>query len=137
MIHVRINVVLQGLLLLAHLLFAVGVAALVAEGTYGSIGAGPPSADPAEAAGEVVGHWIAIVMLPIWSVVGLVWAPLNAYGLWKLRPWARTSTMAYWIMSIFSCCCSPFGLYGLITLLRADVKALFAAPPPGGPGGYP
>jgi hypothetical protein len=76
--------------------------------------------------GELVGQMIAYVGALLWAVSGIVWAPLNAWGLSKRTRWARTSSLLYWGVQCVSCCCFPFGAYGLASLLRADVKALFA-----------
>jgi len=126
-IHVRINVALQGLLLLVGLFYALVIVIDIATGTYATIAETPTAgADPARAAGEAAGTWMAVVLLPIWSVVTLLWAPLNLYGLWKLRPWGRVSTMVYSSLSIFTCCCMPFGIYALVSLMLPSVRALFA-----------
>lgn len=126
MVHVRINMVLQALLLLLGFLFVVAVVVDVAQGTYESIlNERTPGADAAQASGEAVGRWIAMVLLPIWSGITLLWAPLNVYGLWKLRPWARVSTLVYSTLSLFTCCCMPFGIYAIISLLLPSVRALF------------
>jgi hypothetical protein len=63
-----------------------------------------------------------------WAVLGLVWTPLNAYGLWKRRPWARLSTLIYWGGSILTCCSLPLGIYGLVSMLRKDVAVLLRGP---------
>jgi hypothetical protein len=124
---VRINVALQGLLLLVGLFYALVILVDIATGTYATIAEPPtPGADPARAAGEAVGSWIAVVLLPIWSGITLVWAPFNLFGLWKLRPWGRISTMVYSSLSLFTCCCMPFGIYALVSLMLPNVRALFA-----------
>jgi len=61
----------------------------------------------------------------VWAVAGLVWTPMNARGLWKREPWARTSTLYYWIASIPLCCCIPTGLYGIWSMRRPTTRALF------------
>jgi hypothetical protein len=76
--------------------------------------------------GELLGQMIAFVGALLWAVSGLVWAPLNAWALSTRKRWARTSSLLYWGVQCVSCCCFPFGAYGLWSLLRADVKALFA-----------
>jgi len=75
--------------------------------------------------GEQIGQLTAYGAAALWSVSGVIWAPLNAYGLFKRKPWARMSSLLYWGIQIASCCCFPFGAYGMWSLLRADVKQLF------------
>jgi hypothetical protein len=117
--------VLQAVLLLLGLFYVLGVVLNVAEGTYATLGTSTPSADPSEAVGQAVGRWMALVLLPIWSGLTLVWAPLNIYGLWRLRQWGRVSTLVYSALSLFTCCCMPFGIYALVSLMLANVRALF------------
>lgn len=128
MAHVRVNMVLQVALLLVGLVYVIGIVASLAMGTYDTLGARPPSGDPAEQLGEEIGRWIAAVLLPIWSGLTLVWAPLNVYGLWRLRPWGRASTLVYSALSLFTCCCLPFGIYALVSLNLPKVYALFTSP---------
>jgi hypothetical protein len=124
--HVRVNMVLQGLLLLVGFLYAVVIIINIAIGSYESIADTPPSdGDAARAAGEAIGNWMAVVLLPIWSGITCLWAPLNIYGLWKLRPWGRVSTIVYSALSLFTCCCMPFGIYALVSLMLTNVRALF------------
>src|SRR5687768_6917455 len=78
--------------------------------------------------GELVGQMIAYLGALLWAVSGLVWAPLNAWGLFTKKRWARTSSLLYWGVQCISCCCFPFGAYGLWSMLRADVRDLLAAP---------
>jgi len=72
---------------------------------------------------EQLGFFGTFACLGGWGLIGLLWAPLNAWALWKRKPWARWSTLLYWAGSLFTICCIPFGLYGLWSLLRPDVRA--------------
>lgn len=129
LVHVRINMALQALLLLIGLFYVAVIVINIAIGSYDSILEPPsPGADPAQAAGEALGGWMAVVLLPIWSGITLLWAPLNLYGLWKLQPWGRVSTIVYSALSFFTCCCMPFGIYALVSLLLPSVRALFTSP---------
>jgi hypothetical protein len=74
---------------------------------------------------ERVGRLVAWAVSLVWALAGLVWAPMNAWGLSKKRPWARTSTLVYWGFASILCCCLPGGGYGIWSLLRPDVRALF------------
>ena len=59
-----------------------------------------------------------------WLVVGLVWTPLNARGLWQRRAWARRSTLAYWATPLAWCCCIPLPVWSLVTLTRPAMKRI-------------
>jgi hypothetical protein len=72
---------------------------------------------------------VGIGILMAWAVAGLVWTPLNARGLWKRREWARKSTIAYWVIALPICCCFPVGAYGIWSLRRPGMRALFDADP--------
>lgn len=74
---------------------------------------------------NALGELIAYGGAAVWAIGGVIWAPINAYGLFKRRPWARTSSLLYWAVQCLSCCCMPFGAYGLYSLTRPGVKSLF------------
>lgn len=76
---------------------------------------------------EKVGHWSAFACIGGFAIAGLVWAPVNAWGLFRGRPWARISSITYWSASLLTCCCVPMGAYGLWSLLREDVADSFGS----------
>jgi len=121
--------VLMLLLMLMALVYVTGIVINVAQGTYETLGTHTPAADASEAAGQAVGRWMALVLLPIWSGLTLLWAPLNVFGLWRLRQWGRISTLVYSTLSLFTCCCMPFGIYTLVSLMLPSVRALFEGRP--------
>ncbi len=106
--HVIVNAGLQMAMLAGHVVATAFLGAV----TFGAI----------ELPG-VVG--VARAILTAFAFAGVVWTPLNAVGLYKRRPWARKSTIAYWIMGLPLCCCFPTGLYGLWSLTRPGVRNLF------------
>jgi len=59
-----------------------------------------------------------------WAVAGVVWAPLNARGLIRRRPWARRSVVWYWATSLAWCCCIPIPPWALWSLTRPAMKQL-------------
>jgi len=91
-----------------------------ALGPVGSLLA--PAASPSEQLGTVIGT----IGPGAGGLVTAVWAPVNLAGLRRRRAWARTSSIAYHVVSLATCCCIPVGAYGLWSLLRADVRALFS-----------
>jgi len=68
-----------------------------------------------------VGEMIGTGLSALWIFAGFVWLPVNAWGLSKGKPWALTSTRIYWIGSLITCCCTPFGIFGLWSLSRPGV----------------
>jgi len=119
--HILANFVLQLVMLAVHLLFAASALVNAVLFFYGDAGWGP-YADDAFDQGRRVGNLIAIVAVLCWGVAGMIWTPLNAFGLWNRRPWSRSSTSAYWFLSLLTICGIPFSIYGLISLGRADVR---------------
>jgi hypothetical protein len=119
--HIVANFILQILMLVGHLLLGISAVVNAVLFFYGDAGWGPYAADAFDQ-GRRVGNLIAIIAVALWSAVGIVWTPLNAYGLWNRRPWARSSTSAYWLLSVVTVCLIPFSLYGLLSLGRADVR---------------
>ena len=116
--HLLANQILLGFAVALHALSLLSVAINVA---LAATGASPAPATDSEAAA----FYGTFACIGVWSAVGLVWAPLNLWGLHRRARWARTSTVAYWSVSLFTCCCLPFGAYGIYALLRRDVRAVF------------
>jgi hypothetical protein len=73
---------------------------------------------------EALGYYGAFACIGTWALLGLLWAPLNAWGLHRRQRWARISTFAYCTLTSLTLCCMPFGAYGIYVLLRKDVVAL-------------
>lgn len=106
--HVLYNAGLQLLMLAGHVAAAAWVGAI----SLGVIQA------------EASLDGIAGVLLRVFVIAGLLWTPVNAVGLYRRRPWARASTIAYWAAGIPICCCIPLGLYGVWSLTRPSVRSL-------------
>ena len=57
----------------------------------------PPASD-AELAGQLIAYaWMGLV-----AVMGVIWAPINAYGLIRRRSWVRRSSLGYWIFVVLA-----------------------------------
>jgi len=78
-----------------------------------------------EEMGERVGRAVAFFVCGAYSGLGLLWIPINAFGVYSRKRWGRASTLAYFATTIVTCCCTPIGAYGIYALMRADVKELF------------
>jgi phage FluMu protein Com len=91
----------------------------------------PPAQNEAERVGQMVGYWIGSTGLPIFSTVLML---VILFGAWKMMRaesygWAMTAS----ILSLFPCtgCCVlglPFGIWALVVLNDASVRACFSAP---------
>jgi hypothetical protein len=131
--HVKINAVVQVVMAAVHALTLLSVFINLALSLIASQPGRPlgdvypvPPGTP-----ERIGFYGTFVVLGLWCSAGMVWAPLNAYGLFRKRPWSRKSAMAYYVVSLFTCCCIPLGLYGLWSLGKSDTRSLFEPVDPG------
>ncbi len=57
-----------------------------------------PPAQPKTDAGVhgvsmVLAVWLTALFLLGWAPLGVIWTPINAYGLFRRRKWAVTSTL--------------------------------------------
>ncbi len=116
--HVTVNIALMFAMAFLHLA-TLGSVALNLLGMAVKL----PWLPPAHDAAELTGQLIAFAVMGLSGAAGLVWAPVNAFGLIRDKPWARKSTVAYWAFAGVFCCCLPGAAYGLWSLTRDDVKA--------------
>jgi hypothetical protein len=68
---------------------------------------------------------IYLLIMGGWAAFGVVWAPLNAVGLWRRAAWARKSAMIYAGLAVLSCIGLPYGIYALWSLTRPEVREAF------------
>jgi hypothetical protein len=116
--HVTANTVLM--FVMAFLNFAtLGSVSLNAVGLAMHL----PFLDQPHDSAEMAGQITAFVVVGVAGLVGVVWAPSNAYGLIKHKRWARRSTLLYWTFMGLFCCCLPGAGYGIWSLTRDEVKA--------------
>jgi hypothetical protein len=78
-----------------------------------------------EEMGERIGRGVTFLACGAYSLLGLVWIPINAWAVYARKGWGRVSAMVYFVTTLPTCCCSLVGFYGLYALMRADVKQLF------------
>jgi hypothetical protein len=122
--HIEVNAVLQTVLVGLHVWFTLSSAINLGLTLSEAGQAGHPLAGLYPTYDSEVERTAALVTyawIGAWSVLGLFWTPINAWGLWKRRPWARATTIAYYVASILGCCCLPLGIYGLWSMGRRDV----------------
>jgi hypothetical protein len=128
--HVEVNAILQTVLVFAHVLFTLSAAVNLALTLSDAGEAGQPLAglypthttDLERTTSLVTFGWIGL-----WSALGIFWTPINAWGLFKRRPWARASSIAYYVASLLGCCCLPLGAYGIWSLSKKDVADVLGA----------
>ncbi len=132
-LHVHANIVLQAALLVVHLWI---LATLVAVAFGYSSPSSPSVSSDADVGGLDTPAWnalaMALAMVFIWMLgwgpLGVVWLPINIWGLAKRRPWARYSSLLYASFSLPSCLGTPYAIYTLVSLTRPSVKQYFDGP---------
>jgi len=124
-LHVRLNIVLLAVMTALH----VTLCAL-----FVMRGESPPSTPSSSGGGGELDWYVPIlgaIFLTmasaslIWVPLGAVWAPVNAWGLYKKKRWARVSTVVYAILGLATCIGTPYSAYALISLRRPEVKRAF------------
>lgn len=128
-LHVRIHAVLQCLALPLHVLAIWGIwftdRAPGTSTTTGSAETGSSSSlgpfDVFLGSGLIVGF----MFFAAWMFLGVAWAPINAWGLWTRRRFARVSTLIYGVLTGFTCIGIPYTIYAVWTFSRPGVKEMF------------
>jgi serine/threonine protein kinase len=64
----------------------------------------------------VIAVWLAALFFFGWGPLGVVWTPINAYGLFRRKRWALTSTLVYAACSALTCIGTPVAVYAFVTL---------------------
>lgn len=133
-LHVNANLVVQGVLLLSHLwMLSLFLIALVSSG---SASTAAESTAPTVSHGEFDGpgwNFLAAIIITVlfsnvfWAPVGVLWVPVNLYGLLRRRAWARMSSLVYAAFAIPTCIGAPYAIYAFFSLTRPHVKRLFRA----------
>ncbi|MFO0552724.1 MAG: protein kinase [Polyangiaceae bacterium] len=120
--HVRLNMVFMGLLALAQAVATVPAWTTVVEALT------QPDGDTVDPGGETVwwGLGILILLTFTWLPIGALWGSLNAWGLFKRRPWSRKSSLVYAAILLGGCVTTPYALYALYSLTRPSVKRALA-----------
>jgi len=112
--------VLHGLIVLSVFL---NVALLLAGVDLQELASPSPSyGSRAYESGRIVGRALGFLLSFAWGFGGAIWCAVNASAIHKRKPWTYTSLRAYWIAAIASCCCAPFGIFGLIHLSKPELK---------------
>lgn len=112
-VQLKVNAWLQLLVWLIH----VGITALVVWAMFQ-----PDDPTPSERADASarVSYVVSALFLALvafgWGPIGIVWTPINAWGLFSGRRWAISSTMVYAFLSLPTCLGTPFALYALVSL---------------------
>src|SRR5262249_22793230 len=64
----------------------------------------------------VIAVWLILLFFVGWAPLGVLWTPINAYGLLRKKRWAYISTVVYAVFSLLTCVGTPFAAYALATL---------------------
>lgn len=124
--HVRAHATLQLVLAPVHLVL--GVLLVVTPRPSASSGGGADVPTPTGALDVLWGAVVVAGLLTLvgWLFLGVVWAPLNAWGLARRRPFARASTLIYGVVSLLTCVGIPYGVYAIWSMTRPGVRAMFS-----------
>jgi serine/threonine protein kinase len=136
-LHVKINAGMQLLLWPVHTFITVFMVwALLSPSESGGGHASSAVTESAVLEGStklislVLAVWLACLVFFGWAPLGIVWTPINAYGLLRKRRWGYISSVVYAVFSLPSCVGTPFAAYALATLWsRARKKSRDFAPP--------
>ena len=121
--HVRSSIVVQGLIWLvdaAFVAFSFVNSALSASAPSSTAG---EASSPATLTSFEVIAVLLIIAIVAWLPVTIAWVPVNAYGLWRRRAWARSATLLYGVFAMLSCVGLPFGIYLVYAMTRPSVRA--------------
>jgi serine/threonine protein kinase len=119
--HLRVNAIVNALLAVLHWALTIGM--------FGGLGPAPAPVEevsgPPDVPGGIVAAYAMLGLLlaatcwiMIWGPVGALLTPLNAYGLWRGRAWARWTALLYAAMSLPVVPLAPYVVYAFATLLR-------------------
>src|SRR5688572_23250743 len=105
--HVIANAVMQGILIGLHAVTIVSVVINIAlSNTTADLGALNDVYRTTDDM-ELTVRYFTWGCMGIWSLIGMLWTPINTYGLVTRKPWARISTLVYWAGSLITICCFP------------------------------
>ncbi len=130
-VHVKLNIAFLLVMSLVHLAITIWFGARLSEGST-------PSSPSSAGGGDTDFGWFLPAFLTVfiilatvsmlWVPLGIVLAPLNAWGLQNRKRWAYTSTIVYALFGLVTCVGSPYSAYALISLRKPEVRRLFEPP---------
>jgi serine/threonine protein kinase len=113
-VHYAINATMQlGLWVFHAAITTLFMWAIVSSDSPSS---GTPTKDHVRTLSTVIALWLAALFFFGWGPIGVLWTPINAYGLFRKRRWALTSTLVYSAFSLFTCIGTPFAVYAVVSL---------------------
>lgn len=108
--------------LLHVLFFAVVVAGLMTPDD-------PSATTPEGRLDRAFTYWMMILFVTGWLPVGLPAAVAGAYGIAKRRRWAYVLVLVYAFVALPTCIGTPYAVFALVTLRRADVRVALGRAP--------
>lgn len=122
-----VQLVINAVLQLGMFLFHAGISALfiwaMASANSPATTTHPASEARVRLVATVIVVWLAALFFLGWGPLGVVWTPINAWGLLRRRRWAVTSTLVYAACSTLTCIGTPVAIYALVTLWPLRKKA--------------
>ncbi len=67
---------------------------------------------------NAVGALLVVLLVSGWMPIAAIWGVMNTWALARKRSWARTSTLAYAVLSLLTLIGTPAGAYLLYAMLR-------------------
>ena len=93
-VHYAINATMQlGLWVFHAAITTLFMWAIVSSDSPAS--SGTATKDHVRTLSTVIALWLAALFFFGWGPIGVLWTPINAYGLFRKRRWALTSTLVY------------------------------------------
>lgn len=119
--HAKVNLAAQLVFSLFHIVAVVFVIWSMVDNDGSS--SSSSSSDDDGASILLLGLWALAVGL--FGLVGSIWAPLNAFGLWRRAAWGRLTTLIYGVCTLFTVLGIPYGVYAIWSLTRPEVRRAF------------
>ncbi|NOU29761.1 MAG: protein kinase [Polyangiaceae bacterium] len=67
---------------------------------------------------NAVGALLVVLLVSGWMPIAAIWGVVNAWALARKRSWARTSTLAYGVLSLLTLIGTPAGAYLVYAMVR-------------------
>ena len=127
--HLRLNTALALAMTVAHIAITFAVA-FMPDSEESSTESVIETIEPQTALEHVeqfglIAFGALVLATLLWVPLGILWAPINAWGLHNRSPWARLSTLIYSGLGLFTCIGTPYSLYALYSLTRPSIKNCF------------
>ncbi|MCA9620061.1 MAG: protein kinase, partial [Myxococcales bacterium] len=127
-LHIQVHTACQAFFAVMHVLSSLCLAHDITGSPRETAASAAPTVSSDATAGQLLLGFIGIAWgttVLTFLVSGVIWAAVNALGLWRRQAWARKSTMIYAVMGIASLIGIPYAIYALWSLRLPGVKGAF------------